>query len=254
MTLSQTVITTIIAVCSLTTLAAAEPPTLAEHEPFIADLVITNPYDKAVRIRDIDQSCTCEKLELADEFLLPGASTTLHIQVDNTNRSGSKDHSFLAYLSDPDLEPIEVRAQWHVAPNVAIDLIPPTGPFDQRPANQMAHDIYMILEARRPEGIPQMQRYFRLFTENPPDGGLAIEGFDYAGDLWTFASRQNDDGSWLVRLAGNPDSAGAHGAHEETVDIRTNHPHKPVVTVHLKTSIDPLVGTADYEDPWYRYR
>ncbi|HAT10308.1 MAG TPA: hypothetical protein DCS97_06890, partial [Planctomycetes bacterium] len=83
-------------------------PEVREAERFSARIIVRNPYQRAVRIVRLDTTCSCSKLELASRFLIPGETTTLDIESDNWRRSGPQQIRVSLFLSDPDLEPIEV--------------------------------------------------------------------------------------------------------------------------------------------------
>ena len=223
-------------------------PVLAEHEPFAATLVVRNPHDRAVRIERLDASCTCMHLEMAEQFILPLQATTLTISVDNANRSGAQRMGVTAYLTDPELEPIEIQVWWKVEPDVAVDAVAPLADPAQRPAELAWRDVYKYVEHERPDELNRLAKRIRLQGSNPD---FAVLGIDYEGPVWAFTPTRQADGSWLVSArARDPAGTLPPKTYDERVVIRTNHPHKTSITLQFvaviardagRTVIDPMV-------------
>ena len=93
---------------------ASQAPILRENQPFIAQITVRNPHDRAVKVKILDPTCSCATLEIADKFLLPHGTTTLNMAVDNHNRSGPLRVGVSIYLTDVELEAIEVETFWQV--------------------------------------------------------------------------------------------------------------------------------------------
>jgi hypothetical protein len=222
-------------------------PVMAEDQPFVADITVRNPHDRAVRVERLDSTCTCTRREIADTLILPRGTTRLHVTVDNTNRSGDRSVGVTVFLTDPDLDPIEVSCRWVVRPTVAIDSLPVTQKDTrQRPENRGFQDIYRYVVHERPDEPNRLRKRLRLFSppEEAPVGGLAILGIDYLGEIWAFTPRQQDDGSWLVVASakGGENAVLTEQTKSETVVIRTNHPRKPRLELLFETDLDTGAG------------
>ena len=103
---------------------ASQAPVLRENQPFVAQITVRNPHDRAVKVKLLDPTCSCATLEIADKFLLPKGTTTLNIAVDNLNRSGPLRVGISIYLTDAELEAIEVETFWQVRPTVQVRRAP----------------------------------------------------------------------------------------------------------------------------------
>ncbi|MHC5067322.1 MAG: hypothetical protein ACYTF0_01910 [Planctomycetota bacterium] len=237
--------------CLTISVSAAELPTLREHQPLIAELAVTNPYDRALKVVHINSSCTCSRLELAEDFLLPGGRTTLHLAVDNQRHGGERQQIFWLEASDPDLPAIKLTHAWRVVPNVTVDLMPAAGPFDGRPANPNWHNVYALLSHQRPDETSRLRKVLRLAS---PDPDLAITSIDYPGSFWTLSTLERDDGAILLVAQGPADGSFAATTLEETVTVHTNHPHKPSIELVFRTALDAQAGRPGAVDPWIEYR
>lgn len=236
---------------------AAQAPVMAEHEPFRAVIPLRNPYDRAVKVTRVESACDCNELVLADHFLLPGEATTLTIEVDNARRSGLQRQLFRIEISDPQLEVIDITAWWHVTPDIAVDAMPPAGPFDRRPESVRLRNVYAFTSHQRPDELDRLRKLIRLWSpdSNAPADGLQVTGFDYAGEIWAFTPRTMADGSVLVVAhARDPAMTIPEGKYEELVTIHTNHPRKPTIEIHLYTAIDQNAGKEGTSDPWGHLR
>jgi hypothetical protein len=223
---------------------AQDPPALAEHEPYVATLVVRNPHDRAVRVDRTDASCSCARLELATTFLLPRAETTLELVVDNANRSGEQRLGISLYLTDPDLDPIDLAVRWTVRPDVAVDVLAPATDSLARPASAF-RDVYRFATKVRPDELHTLRKRIRLESpaESAPPGGLRIEGVEYAGDLWRFEPTVQADGSVLLTATARDASAAvAEGLREEVATVLTNHPRKARITLRFITYIGKDAG------------
>ncbi|GDY14308.1 hypothetical protein LBMAG53_31860 [Planctomycetota bacterium] len=222
-------------------------PLCRETEPFVADLTVRNPHDVAAKVERLDSSCTCTKREIAEKFLLPKGATTLHITVDNANRSGPREIGVTIFFTDPTLEPIEAKCWWTVRPLVAVDSLP----VDQRdtlkrPEKRAWHDIYRYVAHERPDEPQRLRKRIRVSSppEETPPGGLAVLGIESTSAIWQFTSTRQNDGSWLVAGSAKPElSPLPIGEFEDTVTIRTNQPAKARIDLRFETAIDPKAGS-----------
>ncbi len=233
---------------------AASPetaPVVRENVAFHTDITVVNPYDRAVRVKMLDATCSCAQLDLADHFLLPHGHTVLHVAVENANRSGPQDVHVSIYLSDPEFEPIEVAVLWTVLASVQVDAIPPGADPLPRPQDRAWQDIYHFVVQERPDEPQRLRKRIRLSCPagQVPPGGLKVTGIDYPGTLWQFVPRQQSDGSWLVLAKANDKLATmpVGELHEQAV-IHTNHPDKSAITLYFDSSITPEAGRA-HQDP-----
>jgi len=226
--------------------ASAEvAPVFRENSSFSAKITVRNPHDRAVRVDRLDTTCSCSKLELASRFLLPGETTTLEVEAANKWRSGPQAVRISLFLTDPDLEPVEVWCWWKVTESVSVDAVPPGTPALERPAEQAWRDIYRFVAHERPDEPQRLKKRIRLASppgEVPP-GGLRVEGIDYKGTLWEFTPRTLENGA-IVITAVSRDQQGplTEGNFQETVVIRTNHPDKPRIELRFEALIDTKAG------------
>jgi hypothetical protein len=223
----------------------SQAPIFRENQPFLAHITVRNPHDRAVKIKLLDPSCSCATLEIADRFLLPQATTTLTIAVDNKNRSGLVRVGVTLYLTDPDLESIEVEAHWKVQAAVNVDSIGPGMDPTVRPTDNSWHDIYRYSTKVRPDEPQRLNKRIRISSipEETPSGGLRIEGIDYSGVIWQFIPLTQADGSILITAkAQNPDGTLPIGSLKEKVILRTNHPDKRVIEVDFHTYVGKDAG------------
>lgn len=226
--------------------ASAEvAPEFREGGRFSARITVQNPYQRAVRIARLDTTCSCSKLDLASRFLIPGETTTLELESDNLRRSGPQQVRVSLFLSDPDLEPIEVWCWWKVREAISVDAVPPGLPALDRPVDSAWRDVYRFVAHERPDEPQRLRKRIRLAsppTETPP-GGLRVEGIDYPGTLWSFVPRTLENGAILITATAR-DQQGPlpEGNVSETVVIRTNHPDKPRIELHFETLIDLTAG------------
>lgn len=223
-----------------------QAPTLRENEPFIANITVRNPHDRAVKVKLLDPTCTCATLKIADSFLLPKATSTLTIAVDNHNRSGPIRIGVSIYLTDPDLESIEAEVFWKVRPCVQVDAIGPGMDPLVRPEDRAWQDIYRYVTKVRPDEPNRLRKRLRLSCppEEVPAGGLKILGIDYPGTLWRFTPTAQADGSWLITAVaqGGDDAVLPLGDHKEKVVVRTNHQDKPAVELEFHTFVSKDAG------------
>ena len=228
--------------------APEHAPVLREVQPFHTTILVVNPYDRAVRVKMLDASCSCAHLDLGSHFLLPHASTTLAIDVDDTNRSGPQDIHVSVYLTDPDLEPIECSFLWTVRPCIAVDSLPPESEPSGRPADRAWQDIYRFVVDERPDEPQRLHKriYLSCPSEEAPKNGLAILGIDYAGSLWQLTPRKLDNGAWLIiaRAKAGVDTL-PEGTFHETATVHTNHPDKATITLHFDCHIAKGAGARD---------
>ncbi len=251
-----------LAIAVLALLAAAgqaaddvDLPVLREDQLYERQFTVTNPYERAIRIKVIDATCTCSTLELDRRFLLPGASATLSMAADNRNLSGIMRRRVWFYSTDPEYEAIEVKAEWRIRPMVFIDLLPPgTTSTDERPEQRAWHDIYRYTADVRPDELGNLRKIMRIGCppEEMPEGGLEIGPIDYAGDIWRFETKRLDERHWLlIGSAADPDNPPEEGIHQESVQVHVNHPDKPVLKLEFLTRVSPEAGSG--EDPFADY-
>ena len=220
-------------------------PTIRENDPFLANITVRNPHDRAVKIKLLDPTCSCATLEIADRFLLPHATTTMTIAVDNKNRSGPVRVGVSIYLTDPDLEAIEVEAWWKVRACVNIDSIGVGMDPTVRPEDNSWHDIYRYVTKVRPDEPQRLLKRIRLSSvpEETPSGGLRLEGIDYSGLIWQFVPTTQADGSILITAkAQNPEGTLPEGDLKEKVILRTNHPDKRRIELEFNTYVGKDAG------------
>ena len=228
---------------------AADPesaPVVPEDQPLQVAIAARNPNDRAVRIAKLDSTCSCTHLQADERFILPHATATVQVTVDNHNRSGPQKVGISAYLSDPDLEPIELTVLWSVRPAVTVDSIAPGADPLERPADQAPRDVYRFVAKSRPDELNVLKKRIRLGCppEETPAGGLKVLGIDYPGDLWRFDVADQGNGSILITAsARDPDSAPTEGLREETATVRTNHPRKPTIQLRFIALIAKDAGT-----------
>jgi hypothetical protein len=220
-------------------------PEIREAGRFSARITVRNPYQRAVRVARLDTTCSCSKLDLASRFLIPGETTTLEVESDNWRRSGPQQVRISLFLTDPDLEPIEVWCWWTAREAVSVDAVPPGTPALDRPADSAWRDIYRFVAHERPDEPQKLRKRIRLGcppSETPP-GGLRLEGIDYPGTLWVFASRTLENGAILVTASAR-DQQGPlpEGDFKETVVLRTNHPDKPRIELRFEALINLQAG------------
>lgn len=229
-----------------------------EHQPLRVELPVVNQHDRAVRVEQIERTCACSDPVLGSHFLLPHERTTMSVEFDNRDRSGPQSTRFMLMLTDPDLEFLEVTAAWTVIPDIAVDLLPVEGPFDQRPTDLRLRDRNSPLVWVKPDEGSTLRRDFRLWSppeSRPGVSALEITRIDYAGTIWSFQTRKQSDQAWLVLArARDPQAVLTEGRFEETVTVHTNHPHKPKVLLYFKTAVDSQAGKQGAPDPWGKYR
>lgn len=226
-------------------------PVLAEHTPFSATIQVRNPHDRAVRIERLDATCSCMHLDVAEHFILPHQTTAMQVNVDNTNRSGPQRMGVSVYLTDPDLEAIDVQVWWTVTPDVAVDAIAPRAEVTTaRPTDIAWRDIYKFVANERPDELNRLSKRMRLESALPD---FAILGIDYAGAVWAFTPVKQSDGSWLITaVAKNPAVELPEKLYDEHVTIRTNHPKKAAIVVQFVANISRKAGRKafdPFEDP-----
>lgn len=224
----------------------AQAPVLREVQPFLAHITVRNPHDRAVKIKLLDPTCKCATLEIADRFLLPKATTTLTVAVDNANRSGPVRVGVTLYLTDPDLESIEVEAFWQVRACVQVDALGAGMDPLKRPDDRAWQDIYRYVTKVRPDEPNRLRKRARVSCppEEVPADGLKILGIDYPGTLWRFTPTAQADGSWLITgsAQGGEDATLPLGEFHEKVTVRTNHPDKPTLTLEFSTLVAKDAG------------
>ncbi len=228
----------------------AEAPVVPEHQPLAVAITIRNPNDRAVRVDRLDSTCSCTVLELRDRFLLPHATTTLDVVIDNHNRSGEIRVGLSVYLTDPDLEPIEATALWTVTPTVAVDVIAAGADPKQRPADVAYRDVYRFVAKERPDELARLNKRIRLWSPpgQQPDGGLRVTAIDYPGTLWKFEHAVQSDGSTLITAtARDPAAVIAAGLREETATVRTNHPGKAAIDLRFIALIAKDAGSMIFD-------
>lgn len=227
----------------------ASAPVVAEAEHFRARITVQNPNDVAVRIDKLDATCSCAVLEVVDRFLLPHATTELVMEVDNANRSDIQRIGVSVYLTDPDLEPIEVVALWNVRAHVQVDVlsIPGIDPLARPP--RAYQDIYRFPSKVRPDELHKLRKRIRLSCPagEAPEGGLQVTGVEYAGPLWAFTPTVQSDGSVLLDGKAKDGAVVADGIHDEAVVVLTNHPKKPRIPLVFITYVGKDAGAVTFD-------
>ena len=220
-----------------------QAPEVAESATFAAVITVRNPHDRAIRIASIDSSCPCAELSMPDRFLLPRGTATLAVAVGNERKAGPRSLRLSLYHTDPDLALLEVDVWWKVRPHIMVDLLPPGATTAVRPADPAYHNVVRVEPEVRPDEPDRLRRRFRL--ESPPGeippGGLQILGIDYPGPLWAFRHERVAEGVLVLTLTGKGETL-PEGEHAEFARVRTNHPLKPVITLHLNTSVRRTAG------------
>ncbi len=218
-------------------------PEVREASTFSAKIAVQNPYQRAVRIERLDSTCSCTTLEIASRFLLPGEVTILDIASDNLRRSGPQQTRVSLFLTDPDLEPIEVWCWWRVREAVSVDAIAPGEAALERPTDVAWRDIYRFVAHERPDEPQRLRKRIRLAAPaGDVPGGLRVEGIDYPGTLWKFSSRTLENGAIIVTAESNHAERMPLGTFHDTVVIRTNHPDKPRIELQFEALIDSEAG------------
>lgn len=225
---------------------ASQAPIFRENQHFISHITVRNPHDRAVKVKLLDPTCSCATLEIADKFLLPKSTTTLTIAVDNLNRSGPIRVGVSIYLTDPELEAIEVETFWKVRPTVQVDAVESGKDPLVRPTDQAWHDVYRYVTKVRPDEPNRLRKRIRLSCppEEMPAGGLQLLGLDYPGTLWRFTPTTQSDGSILITATAQAGDEGtlAIGDHKEVVVVRTNHLDKPKIDLEFQTFVSKNAG------------
>jgi len=218
----------------------AVPPVLEEGVPFTEYITVRNPHQRAVKITQLDSTCTCTRLILHPELIPPGGTAILDVAIDTANRSGRQEIQISLFASDPELAPIEVPLRWDVHPAVTIDVIRPGAVPKPRPEDRAWLDVYKFVSRERPDELHRLRKRIRVASDIP---GFRVEGIDYPGSLWAFTSLDLGDGVWLVSgKARDKDASVAEQAYEERVVIRTNHPKKATIPLVWITVIDKETG------------
>ena len=221
-------------------------PILAEHTPFAASILIRNPHDRAVKIERLDATCSCMHLEVAEQFILPHQTTAMQIRVDNANRSGPQRMGVSVYLTDPDLEAIDVQVWWKVTPDVAVDAIAPRSEITTaRPTDIAWRDIYKFVANERPDELQRLSKRMRLESTLPD---FAVTSIDYPGAVWAFTPAKQTDGSWVITaVAKNHAVELPEKLYEETVTVHTNHPLKTAIQVKFVANISRKAGRKAFD-------
>jgi hypothetical protein len=225
--------------------SADEAPLFGEGVPFRAAVKVRNPYDRAVKIARVDSTCTCSKLEPVSRFLLPGEATVLEVEASNAMRSGEQKVQVSLFTSDPDFAPIEVMLWWRVREQVSVDAIAPGAATLGRPADPAWRDVYRYVVHERPDEPQKLKKRIRLACppEEAPPGGLRVEAVEYAGRIWAFEPRAQEDGSVLViARARDPEARLPEGQFDERVTVRTNHPGKSAIVLQFQSLFDMDAG------------
>ena len=227
-------------------------PEVREAGVFSARITVQNTHPRAVRVDRLDSTCSCTKLEIVSRFLLPGETTILDVVSDNLRRSGPQHVRITLFLTDPDLEPIEVWCWWRVREAVSVDAVPPGEAALERPADVAWRDIYRFVAHERPDEPQRMRKRIRLAAPaGDVPGGLRVEGIDYTGTLWKFSPRTLENGAVIVTAEAAAAEVMPLGTFHDTVVIRTNHPDKPRIELQFealvdseagRTAIDPMQG------------
>ena len=235
-------ITLLMLFCAITLSGAVETkplPESREHEVFSTTIVVTNENDTAVKLARLSATCSCQKQHLKKHFLLPGEQTELEIAIENTNISGPTQQTVWIEWTDPEVEALAIPIHWRVIPNIAVDSIPPQGPFDQRPTSALHRDVYLYITTVHPEEFKKHRKVIMLSTpQNLGPEGLTILQLMYEGALWDWRFQQKTPQQVLLVGTINEQVATMEERlYEEQVILETNHPDKPHITLELQTAL-----------------
>jgi len=221
-------------------------PVYAEHVPFATTVQIRNPHDRAVKIERLDATCSCMHLEVTDQFILPHQTTVMQIRVDNANRSGPQRMGVSVYLTDPDLEAIDVQVWWKVTPDVAVDAIAPRSEITTaRPTDIAWRDIYKFVANERPDELNRLSKRMRLESTLPD---FTVTSIDYVGAVWALTPAKQSDGSWIITaVAKNPAVELPEKLYEELATVHTNHPLKSAIQVQFVANITRKAGSKAFD-------
>jgi len=225
-------------------------PVCAESEPFRARIVVQNPNDVAVKVDKLDATCTCATLTLENHFLLPHATTELVIEVENLNRSEAQRIGVSIYLTDPDLESIEVVALWTVRAHIQVDSLAAPGADPLTRPKRTFQDVYRFPSKVRPDELQKLRKRVRLSCPEGevPEGGLQVTGIEYPGKMWMFIPTVQTDGSILIDARGNPEAAGLdERVYDETAMVLTNHAKKPRIPLVFVTYVGKDAGAVAFD-------
>jgi hypothetical protein len=216
------------------------PPVYDETAPLTDRITVRNRQSRAVKIAQIDSTCTCTTLELRPRLIPPDGTATLEVAIDNRNRSGLQEIQVSLFASDPQQDPIEVPLRWSVRPAVTVDAIRPNTDPQQRPDDRAWLDVYKYVARERPDELHRLRKRVRVASDLP---GFQVQGVEYAGTLWAFSLQQLRDGVWLVTgKARDPEAQAAETTYDEQVVLRTNHPQKSAIPLTWITVIDANTG------------
>ena len=222
---------------------AADVLTLREHEDFKHVFTVINPHERAVRVQKIDTSCACITTDLGKYFLIPEEKTTLSVQVSNERSSGLRKYKVWLYVTDPELEAIEIISEWIVVPDVAVDLI--KSDPSKRPENTKYRDIYRYISNVKPNEAKRLKKYVRLSTPDELEGGFQVTPH-YDGKIWDFSTKTLDSKTvLLIAKARVSDEDLEVGLFQETVTLKTNQPHKAEFALQFFTNVDPNAGNKE---------
>lgn len=224
---------------------AEHAPVLREVEPLVVAIPVRNPHDRAMKVKLLDPTCSCATLEIEPKFILPHEAATLRVAVVNKDRSGPQHVGVSVFLTDPDVDSIEVAVLWSVRACVQVDSIAPGQDPASRPADRGWHDIYRYPAKVRPDELERLKKRIRLSCPEGevPAGGLKIDSIDYTGSLWRFVQVTQADGSVLITAtARDPDKGIAEGEYTEAVTVHTNHPDKATIPLSFQVVVAKDAG------------
>ena len=168
------------------------------------------------------------------------------MQVSNERSSGLRKYKVWLYVTDPELEAIEIISQWIVAPDVAVDLI--TADHSKRPDNHKYRDIYRYISNVKPDEAKRLKKYVRLSTPDELEGGFQVTPH-YDGKIWDFSIKTLDSKTvLLIAKARDTTQDMEVGLFQETVTLKTNQPHKSEFTLQFFTNVDPNAGNQEQAD------
>ena len=231
-------------------------PLIAESANYQGSFTLTNPHDVAVRITDMQSSCPCDELTLAKYFLLPHEQVDVTFSVTNDLSSGERRHDIWFLLSDPHLTALKHTLHWRVQPHIAVDLMPPSGPFHLRP-QRSRQDIYQYMVQLKPNELERLNRadrkIIRLWSDEQhhlPEG-LELWLDPETDPLWDFTLQRQSRFSWLL-LAHRDEHKKAvePGVYLHTLSVHSNHPDKPLINLMFHSHIDQRVGSQALVNPW----
>jgi hypothetical protein len=229
-------------------LARSEFPELApvpEHLPLVIPVRVYNDDPAPFVIAEVQPGCSCTDATATPMTIPSGGATVVSATIDNHGRSGPRTMTMTLVNADPTKANHLVPVRWSVLGHVTVDRVDPTVASSvPRPQRRVDRDRTLFFRDLMDPGIRDRPVAARLGSDTPPPGGLKILGIE-AATPWLTEVINQGDGSWRVAFSLPPgiDIPVPVGATEVTqvVNIRTNHPLKPDVSLRIMTlPADPV--------------